>query len=108
MNDIQPLSRAKVRRNGNNCYKELPQTTEMSPSWPTTGSTCHCMLSPANIYRDSQLGNVQKVRDLGTLGPKWDVSIKSLSSGLREPFRRRGSRVIISRGDRRQHVNKAF
>lgn len=33
---------------------------------------------------DSHLGNVQRVRGLGTLGPKWDASIKSLTSVLRQ------------------------
>jgi hypothetical protein len=28
-------------------YKELLRASEMSPSWPTTGNPCHCMLSPA-------------------------------------------------------------
>ena len=41
-----------------------------------------------NKYRDPQLDNVQKVRGLGTLSPKRDVSIKSLPPGLREPCRR--------------------
>lgn len=31
--------------------------------------------------RDSQLSKVQRVRDLGALGPKCDVSVKSLPSG---------------------------
>jgi hypothetical protein len=34
--------------------------------------------------RDPQPDITQRVRDLGILSPKWDVSIKSLSSGLRE------------------------
>ena len=29
-------------------YKELLWVSEMSPSWPTAGSPCHCMLSPAD------------------------------------------------------------
>jgi hypothetical protein len=32
---------------------------------------------------------MQRVRDLGTLSLKWDVSIKSLPSGLRELRMRR-------------------
>ena len=39
MKSINPLSRAKVSRHGNNCYyKELPLTTEISSSRPTAGS----------------------------------------------------------------------
>ena len=103
MKSIQPLSRAKVRRNGNNCcykelpratedvsiqaycrqslisdggspggmcvlllrvpntilfYKELLQASEMSPSWPTAGSPCHCLLSPAIYLMDSDLERI--------------------------------------------------
>ena len=35
--------------------------------------------------RDSQTDIMQRVRDLGTLNPKWDVSIKPFLLGLREP-----------------------
>lgn len=44
------------------------------------------MLPPAvdvNKYKDTQTDNTEKGRDLGTLRPNWDVSIKSLPSGLR-------------------------
>lgn len=37
-----------------------------------------------NKYRDPQLHKVQWVGDLGTLSPKWDVSLKSLPWGSRE------------------------
>jgi hypothetical protein len=33
----------------------------------------------------SQSDIMQRVRALGTLSPKWDVSIKSLSTVFREP-----------------------
>ena len=33
---------------------------------------------------ETQPDSVQRVRDLGTLSPEWEVSIKSLPSGLRE------------------------
>lgn len=33
-----------------------------------------------NQYRDCQLGNVQRVRDLGRLGPKYNVSDKCFLS----------------------------
>jgi hypothetical protein len=36
---------------------------------------------------------MQKKRDLERLIPKWDVSIKSFSSKLREPFRKGGKRM---------------
>lgn len=34
-----------------------------------------------NKYRDQQLENMQKVRGLGTLCSKWDVSIKAFPEG---------------------------
>jgi hypothetical protein len=37
-----------------------------------------------NKYRDSPLDNVQRMRDLETLRPKWGVSTKSFPSGLSE------------------------
>ena len=47
MKSIQSLSRAKVRRTGNNFfYKELPRATEMSLSWPTAGSPLFQMVGP--------------------------------------------------------------
>jgi hypothetical protein len=36
-------------------YKELPWASEMSPSQPTAGSSCHCMLSPAQIAFENML-----------------------------------------------------
>ena len=53
-------------------------------------------LAPAvegNKYRDSQLDSVQRVRDLGTLGHKWDGSLKSLSSGSGNPVEKKAERV---------------
>lgn len=35
-----------------------------------------------NIYRDPQPDNMKKVRDLGTLSSKLDISIKCLYSGM--------------------------
>jgi hypothetical protein len=49
-----------------------------------------------NTYsRESQTDIMQRVRDLGTLRPEWDVSTKSCPSGLglREPLRRGCGRV---------------
>ena len=48
MKSIQLLSRAKVRKNGNNCF--LQRASEMSPSRPTVGSPCQCKLSPAFLH----------------------------------------------------------
>lgn len=53
-------------------------------------------LSPAgeiNSQIDPQLDNVQRIIGLGTLGLKWDVSIKSLLSRLTE-HRRKGGKMI--------------
>jgi hypothetical protein len=40
-----------------------------------------------------------RVRDLGTLSPKQDVSIKSFPSGFREPQGRRNKKRVRARGD---------
>lgn len=37
-------------------------------------------------HRDPQSDIKQRIRHLATLSPKWDVSNKSLHSGIREPF----------------------
>jgi hypothetical protein len=44
--------------------------------------------------RDPQLHNVQRVREIGTLSPKWDAIIKLPPSGLRELRRKRGRQVV--------------
>lgn len=56
-----------------------------------------------NKSKDTQLNNVQRVRDLDTLSPKWEVSNKPLPLGLRE-LCRRGSKMIVrtSRDGRHQ------
>lgn len=41
-----------------------------------------------------QADSMQRVRDLGTLGPKWDVSIKSFPSGLRKPCGKEGRKNV--------------
>ena len=49
-----------------------------------------------NKYRDPQLEKDQRVKDLGTLGPKWDVSINTQPPhhcGFRELFRRKGRNI---------------
>ena len=48
-------------------------------------------------YKHPQPDNVQSVRDLGTLNPKQDVSIKSLLLGLREVCARRDRKGIRDR-----------
>ena len=49
------------------------------------------------IHRDPQL-TMCRVRDLGTLNPKWDVSIKFSPSGIRELCRRRSTKMVRARG----------
>lgn len=55
------------------------------------------MLTPlateGNKYRDLQTDITQRVRDLGTLGPKWDVSIKSLPLALGNPMKEEAERM---------------
>jgi hypothetical protein len=47
-----------------------------------------------NRYRNPQLDSKQIVRDLGTLGPKWDVSINFHPSLLRKPCRRGRGKIV--------------
>lgn len=58
--------------------------------------------------RDPQLDSRQRVRDLGTISPKWDVSFQSVPLGLRELCRREDGRMERAKGDRRQQENKTF
>ena len=51
-----------------------------------------------NGYRYPLLDNMQKVSDFGTLRIKWEASIKFLSSGLWESFRRGGRKSKSQRG----------
>jgi hypothetical protein len=51
---------------------------------------------------------VQKVRDLGTLCPKWVVSINFFPLGLREPRSRVGRKILKDSGDGRHEVNRTF
>ena len=55
-------------------------------------------------YKDSQLENVHRVRDLEKLSSTWDISTKHQLSGLRE-LCLGGDRA---RKDRRHQVNNAF
>lgn len=41
-------------------------------------------------YSDPHLVDIQRVRDIATLIPKWDISLKSILSELRELCRRGG------------------
>jgi hypothetical protein len=55
-----------------------------------------------NKYRDPQPDMTQRVRDLGTLSSKWDVSIKSLPLGPRGLCGRGGRRRVRARGSEGQ------
>lgn len=45
----------------------------------------------ANTETHRQILN--RVKDLGTLNPKWDVSIRALPSGIREPSNKEAERI---------------
>jgi hypothetical protein len=60
-----------------------------------------------NKNRDSKLHKVQRVRDFGTLSPKWEFSIKSLTLGLKELCRRESRRSLQVSGDGRHQENMA-
>jgi hypothetical protein len=64
-----------------------------------------CPAVDRNKHRDLQLDTVERVRNFGTPYPKWDVSIKSLSSGIRKLG---GRKIVRASGDGRYQRNKAF
>jgi hypothetical protein len=47
------------------------------------------------------------MRDLGTLSPKWNISTRSPTSGLREPCGRGDGKCLRTRGDGEHQENKA-
>lgn len=51
-----------------------------------------------NQHRNPQLDDVQRIRDFGTLTPKWDVFIKLFPSGPRELCRGGGGEILRARG----------
>lgn len=53
-----------------------------------------------NKYKDPELDNMQRVRNLGTLCPKWVVFIKPLPSGGRELCNKGGIKILRARNDR--------
>lgn len=55
-----------------------------------------------------QPDNVQRMREPGTLSPKWDIAIKLRLLGPREPCRRGGRKSMVARGDGGHQENKAF
>lgn len=55
-----------------------------------------------NKYRGLQPGNMEKVRDLGILSPKWNVSTKSLLSEVKKTWCRGGIKFVQARGDGEQ------
>jgi hypothetical protein len=59
-------------------------------------------------FSDPQTHNIQRVRGIGILSPKWYVSIKSLPLGLRELCGRRDRKSVRARGDSGHQRNKVF
>ena len=55
-------------------------------------------MCPRLRKQDLQLDGVQRVRDLGALGAKSDVLIKSLPSRIRDLIGRRGRKILRARG----------
>lgn len=47
------------------------------------------------------MDNVQRMRDVGILRPKWEVPIKDLTSGLPEPYGREDRKILRDSGDGR-------
>ena len=80
--------------------EHIPDTVQVS-----TVGVCP---ADGNKYRDPHPDNVQTVRELGTFSPGWEVSIKSLPSGIRELCGRGGRKNVQARGDGGHQRNKAF
>lgn len=53
-------------------------------------------------------GQYVNVRDLGMFSPKWDVFIKSLTSGLRIIYKKGGRKIVRARGDGWHQGNSVF
>lgn len=51
-----------------------------------------------NKYRDPQQNNMQRMRHLETVCPKWDTSINSFLSQFRKSYLRAGRKVVRARG----------
>lgn len=66
------------------------------------------LIVDVNKYGDPQLDNVKNMKDLGTSGPKWHVSMKLLSSGLREVFRRGSGKIVRTCVDGRHQGKCSF
>lgn len=61
-----------------------------------------------NKYRDPQPDYMQRVKDLRTLSPKQNVSIKSFRLELREPHGKGGRKCGRALGDGEHQENKAL
>lgn len=59
----------------------------MTANGPSVKYTDQCLVQHGNKYRNSQLDNVHRVKDFGTLSSKQDVFIKSVSSEEKEAER---------------------
>lgn len=88
--------------------------------WHSTAFICKCLMSHSviiketpsvvdgNLSRNSQLENLQRVRNDGTFRLNGDFFIKSLLLGLREYLKRWGRKNVKASWDGRQQGNKAF
>lgn len=88
------------KRTQNNIVLLKELSSQMTPNMFLLNSHISVFLShhqrnfsPQWLGTDPPLDNVQKVRDLGTLGSKWDALIKPLSSQFREICRSGGRKV---------------
>ena len=97
---ILRLVKARVKPNANVLLKELSKIKWLNKillhPWFNDLLSHHqrIFLLQKVLVQNPQLDDVQRVKELGTLGPKWDVFIRSLASGLRKLWRR-GSRKCV-------------
>lgn len=65
-------------------------------------STSSEKILPVNsdLERGSQLYNTQRVRYFPALSTKWDVSINALPLKFRNPYERRGRKIVRDRGEK--------
>ena len=61
-----------------------------------------------NKYTDTQQDNMQKLRDLGTLRPKTDISIEFLPSVFKELCIGGDRKSVRAKRNRRNQQNKTF
>ena len=100
----------------NTCFELRPIPWDRTHTQCYLGGTDLCLAQPTsdklppatdeNKHRDPQTDNMQKVRDLGTLSPNREGSIKFFLTGTRKLCGRGGRKSIKARGDGRYRESR--